>query len=335
MPKDVRIKGGRLGVNFTVDSLGALPDSTSGDSFRPYAGDWFWDSPNTTLKLYLNDNLGWKNIGLTDSAGTPAVDASFQLLATSNSSSNSDTHYARAMNVSTTYGDYNLAPPDATNGDVTVNGAPMYVFTIPGLEPFNLRCYQAQGAGGNNVTNGGKAYYFDVTVTPTVPDSKIYMRPGQKGYRKYFSPPQPNDVSGGSGGLGQVWIQDANGSVTASDGNNVTGIIRVAGSGGGNDAGQQGYTTYGTAYTSITSQTSDTGVTNSNGTTYSIYGTSYGGYPNGRSGGVGVTYTLNSANVVNTTYCSNVSTTTEYAGYASYYQAEHGKFQFSGKVVPE
>lgn len=69
MPKDVRIKGGRLGVNFTVDSLGALPDSTSGDSFRPYAGDWFWDSANTTLKLYLNDSHGWKNIGLTDSAG--------------------------------------------------------------------------------------------------------------------------------------------------------------------------------------------------------------------------------------------------------------------------
>jgi hypothetical protein len=68
MPKDVRIKGGRLGVNFTVDSLGALPDSTSGDSFRPSAGDWFWDSPNTTLKLYLNDSHGWKNIGLTDSA---------------------------------------------------------------------------------------------------------------------------------------------------------------------------------------------------------------------------------------------------------------------------
>jgi hypothetical protein len=70
MPKDVRIKGGRLGVNFTVDSLGALPDSTSGDSFRPSAGDWFWDSGNTTLKLYLNDSHGWKNIGLTDSAGT-------------------------------------------------------------------------------------------------------------------------------------------------------------------------------------------------------------------------------------------------------------------------
>lgn len=69
MPKDVRIKGGRLGVNFTVDSLGALPDSTSGDSFRPSAGDWFWDSGNTTLKLYLNDSHGWKNIGLTDSSG--------------------------------------------------------------------------------------------------------------------------------------------------------------------------------------------------------------------------------------------------------------------------
>ena len=77
MPKNVRINGGLLGVNFTVDSLGALPDSTSGDSFRPSAGDWFWDSGNTTLKLYLNDSHGWKNIGLTDSSGVAPASSFF------------------------------------------------------------------------------------------------------------------------------------------------------------------------------------------------------------------------------------------------------------------
>jgi hypothetical protein len=82
MPKNVRIKGGLLGVNFTVDSLGALPDSTSSDSFRPSAGDWFWDSPNTTLKIYLNDSHGWKNIGLTDSAGVGGSSANHFATAT-------------------------------------------------------------------------------------------------------------------------------------------------------------------------------------------------------------------------------------------------------------
>lgn len=271
---------------------------------------------------------------ITYSPGAPASqDASFTLSA---SSTGTTTTTPRTMSASTS-GPYPLLPPDADNGSVRINNVPMYSFVVPGTEPFTLRCYQAQGSAGSaTVANGGEVWYYDVTITPTVANSKIYMRPGQRGYRSYQT--ATDGTSGGSGGLGQVWIQDdTNGNRTADDGNNVSQVLLVAGSGGGNDRSYQGYITYGQDYPTLTT-TTGFGLGNyaNLGVTYtrSGAGTAYGGYPNGQATDDNATTTTSSANIVNTNYCSNYAMSSNYyQGYATYSNAVQGKFDFVGKVV--
>jgi hypothetical protein len=160
------------------------------------------------------------------------------------------------------------------------------------------------------------------------------MRPGQRGYKSYQT--ESDQTSGGSGGLGQVWIEDASyTSMTASDGKNVRPIILIAGSGGGNDTRYQSTTTYGASYTSISTNSNLEGYAFNN--TGGLYtrgsGSSYGGYPNGNSGDDSVTTTTNVANAVNTTYCSNYTISSSYyAYYASYSGGSSGKIEFVGKV---
>ena len=67
-------------INFTVDSTGALPDS-AGAGGTAEIGHWFYDSTgdstNDILKFYVNDSIGWVNLGLTDSAGGGGYSASW------------------------------------------------------------------------------------------------------------------------------------------------------------------------------------------------------------------------------------------------------------------
>ena len=77
-PYGIKSKGNSVTVNFTVDSIGGLPDSSTAQ-----VGDWFWDSGNEILKYYIgpghSDSDGWINIGLTDSAGASAGSGGFYL----------------------------------------------------------------------------------------------------------------------------------------------------------------------------------------------------------------------------------------------------------------
>ena len=312
---------------FTPKSADSIGQEVAAGNLNDSNGDFIY-----TFKWTDGVSFATQTSTITYSPGqTPSQDGSFYLQA---STSSSNTTVALSVTAGS-LGPHYTFPPDANNGSVTINGAPMYSFVIPGTEPFTLRCYQAQGSGGANSSNGGMGYYFDVTVTPVNPDSKIYMRPGQRGFKSYQT--ESDQTSGGSGGLGQVWIEDATyTSMTASDGKYVRPIILVAGSGGGNDTRYQGSTTYGTAYTSIqTNSGLEGGSFAINGTTYTRgSGSSYGGYPNGRGGDDSVTTTQNVANAVNTTYCSNYSMSSSYyAYYASYSGGSSGKFEFVGKVT--
>jgi len=314
---------------FTPKSADSIGQEVAAGNLNDSNGDFIY-----TFKWTDGVSFATQTSTITYSPGsTPSQDGSFYLQA---STASSNTRTAQTMSAGS-LGPHYVFPPDANNGGVTIgsgNVAPMYSFVIPGTEPFTLRCYQAQGSGGANSGNGGMGYYFDVTVTPINPDSKIYMRPGQRGYKSYQT--ESDQTSGGSGGLGQVWIEDATYTgMTASDGKNVRPIILVAGSGGGNDTRYQGSTTYGASYTSISTNSNLEGYAFSN--TGGLYtrggGSSYGGFPNGNSGDDSVTTTTNVANAVNTTYCSNYSMSSSYyAYYASYSGGSSGKFEFVGKV---
>jgi len=67
-------------INFTVDSTGALPDS-AGAGGTAEVGHWFYDSTgdstNDVLKFYVNDSIGWVNLGLTDSSGAVSTPPSW------------------------------------------------------------------------------------------------------------------------------------------------------------------------------------------------------------------------------------------------------------------
>tara|TARA_R100000030_G_scaffold82656_1_gene65497 strand:+ start:2476 stop:3840 length:1365 start_codon:yes stop_codon:yes gene_type:complete len=311
---------------FTPKSADSIGQEVAAGNLNDSNGDFIY-----TFKWTDGVSFATQVSTITYSPGqTPSQDGSFYLQASTGST---NTRSALSMSAGS-LGPHYVFPPDANNGSVTINNVPMYSFVIPGTEPFTLRCYQAQGSGGANSSNGGLGYYFDVTVTPVNPDSKIYMRPGQRGYKSYQT--ESDQTSGGSGGLGQVWIEDATYTgQSASDGKNVRPIICVAGSGGGNDTRYQGSTTYGASYTSITTNNYLEGYAfNNTGGYYSRgSGASYGGYPNGNAGDDSVTTTTNSNNAVNTTYCSNYSMSSSYyAYYASYSGGSSGKFEFVGKV---
>jgi len=66
--KGIKTGGGKLLIDFTVDSSGGLPDS-AGAGGTAEAGDWFWDSGNSQLKFYVDDSNGWFDLNLTDSSG--------------------------------------------------------------------------------------------------------------------------------------------------------------------------------------------------------------------------------------------------------------------------
>ena len=64
----IKVNNRNLKANFHVDSSSGAPLSVdSGGNAQP--GDYFWDSDNSSLKVYVNDSYGWTNIGLTDSSG--------------------------------------------------------------------------------------------------------------------------------------------------------------------------------------------------------------------------------------------------------------------------
>jgi len=66
--KGIKTGGGKLLIDFTVDSSGGLPDSAgAGGTAEP--GNWFWDSDNSQLKFYVDDSNGWFDLNLTDSSG--------------------------------------------------------------------------------------------------------------------------------------------------------------------------------------------------------------------------------------------------------------------------
>jgi hypothetical protein len=63
-----------LTPTFTADSSGSrlLDSAYTGNN----AGDMFWDSANSQLKMFVNDSSGWYNITTTDSAGAFAASPS-------------------------------------------------------------------------------------------------------------------------------------------------------------------------------------------------------------------------------------------------------------------
>ena len=69
---DVKVQGGGITVNFTADSAGAVPDSSTASR-----GDFFYDNTNDILQFFTGPSgnsgpgAGWKNVGLTDSSGWP------------------------------------------------------------------------------------------------------------------------------------------------------------------------------------------------------------------------------------------------------------------------
>ena len=64
----IKVNNRNLKANFHVDSSNGAPLSVdSGGNAQP--GDYFWDSDNSSLKVYVNDSFGWTNVGLTDSSG--------------------------------------------------------------------------------------------------------------------------------------------------------------------------------------------------------------------------------------------------------------------------
>ena len=72
MPNGITTKSMSLEYKFTVnDSNASLPDS-AGAGCTAQIGDFWWDSADASLRMYVNDSVGWLLLNLTDSSGVSA-----------------------------------------------------------------------------------------------------------------------------------------------------------------------------------------------------------------------------------------------------------------------
>ena len=136
----IKVNNRNLKANFHVDSSYGAPLSVdSGGNSQP--GDYFWDSDNSSLKVYVNDSFGWTNIGLTDSsgAGPSNADTAFLIAGTYYFSGGSGNTISPSNGIETVKFD---TPGNATDfADITVTG---------GYDPYgNAR------SGVNQITAGG------------------------------------------------------------------------------------------------------------------------------------------------------------------------------------
>ena len=136
----IKVNNRNLKANFHVDSSNGAPLSVdSGGNAQP--GDYFWDSNNSSLKVYVNDSFGWTNIGLTDSSGVgPSnADTAFLIAGTYYFSSGSGNTITPANGIETVRFD---TPGNATDfADITVTG---------GTDPYGYA-----RSGVNDLTCGG------------------------------------------------------------------------------------------------------------------------------------------------------------------------------------
>ena len=71
--QDVKSQGAGIAINFTVDSAGGVPDSSTATR-----GDWFFDNTNNILQWFSGPSggsepgSGWYNVGISDSSGAGA-----------------------------------------------------------------------------------------------------------------------------------------------------------------------------------------------------------------------------------------------------------------------
>jgi hypothetical protein len=75
----IKVKNVKGTIDFSTGVAGLTPTFTAGSSGSPlldsaytgnHAGDIFWDSAKSQLKMFVNDSAGWFNITTTDSAET-------------------------------------------------------------------------------------------------------------------------------------------------------------------------------------------------------------------------------------------------------------------------
>lgn len=154
-------------INFTVDSTGALPDS-AGAGGTAEVGHWFYDSTgdstNDILKFYVNDSIGWVNLGLTDSAVTAATPASWMgdralFQQSTNPANNVDYLSIDTLGNGADFGDDYLNRNSCSG---TSNGSRGLIF------------------GGNNTAYYTKITYYTIAVASNYTDFGNMNAPGQR-----------------------------------------------------------------------------------------------------------------------------------------------------------
>jgi len=295
MPDGVTFKGSSLDYKFTVnDSNASLPDSAgAGGTAEP--GDFWWDSGQSSLRMYVNDSAGWFKIGLTDSSGTSAGGAAGRstpeaLVGTFATSDDTwavgDTVNYTTSNYSPSYSYYSFSPS-------------YVLFPVRNGVEFRIKLYGGSGGSvGGNPNFGGNANggIVDATVDLSAyADTDLYIYLGGAGQNSSSSidgsSGRPYGAAGQNGGGQGAGTRGPSGGgrTDLRTSTSTTSELMVAAGGGG------GWGSYGTSSQRVNGYAGLSGYTGSyardnGGGGGGYYGGNASSADDGSNGGTGSNY---------------------------------------------
>jgi len=271
MPNGITKNGISLKQKFTInDSNASLPDS-AGAGGTATVGDFWWDSADESLRMYVNDSVGWLLLNITDSSGVFAAGASLYDFTEATFTSSLEGPSGPSL----TQAKSSLTGPEVDDWKndtayFNVTGG-IQLWTVPTTGTYQIEAFGAGGATnpsnrGSNSGGAGAKIQGQFNLTS---GDKLQILVGQRGVTGGFY--------GGGGGGGTYVVME--------NGTTISDVLIIAGGGGGG-GGTSTYTyDRGVAASFTTTNTVDgelDGSTSSNG-----YGGSGGvaSYPGG--GGAG------------------------------------------------